>query len=271
MEAAMAASLILPLVVLGALAAYVAGLGAVAWWQTQGGAAAPAAPAYLASAGLHLAWIQCAASRRAPLVAWVGFLVSLSLCRRGLASLPGGSASWAGPALLEGLVLLIALAVRSPVSLAERLARWRRARADIALQLRLGDGLLPWARDCGRRLIAGRADSPLVPTFQRLTAELAEIDGRLGLAVSNLAAPEQLRQFVKAGASQLLAEAEQAGAALAVELERRALALAAACREQCESIPSLPAEERTHAARQCEAFVLNLLPLAGSITRSKEP
>jgi hypothetical protein len=266
----MPALLVVPLVVFGALAAYISGLGALAWWGTQSGAAAPAAPAYLASGALHLAWIQCAASRRAPLVAWVGFFVSLSLCRRGLASLPGGSASWAGPALLEGLALLIARAVRSPLGLAERLARWRRARADIALQLRLGDGLLPWARDCGRRLLAGRADLPLAHTFQRLAAELAEIDGRLGLAVSNLAAPEQLRQFLHAGASELLAEAEQAGAALAVELERRALALAAACREQCESIPGLSAEERARAARQCEAFVLNLLPTAGSTTPRKE-
>jgi len=266
----MPALLVVPLVVFGALAAYISGLGALAWWGTQSGAAAPAAPAYLASGALHLAWIQCAASRRAPLVAWVGFFVSLSLCRRGLASLPGGSASWAGPALLEGLVLLIALAVRSPLGLAERLARWRRARADIALQLRMGDGLLPWARDCGRRLLAGRADLPLAHTFQRLAAELAEIDGRLGLAVSNLAAPEQLRQFLHAGASELLAEAEQAGATLAVELERRALALAAACREQCESIPGLSAEERARAAQQCEAFVLNLLPPAGSISRRRQ-
>jgi len=262
--------MMLPLVVFGALAAYVAGLGAAAWWASLGGAAAPA-PAFLASGALHLAWIHCAASRRAPLLAWAGFLVSLSLCRLGLASLAGGNASWARPAILEGLVLLIALSVRSPLSLAERLGRWRRARADIALQLRMGDGLLPWARECGRRFLAGRADLPLSQTFRRLAAELAEIDRRLGLAVSNLAAPEQLRQFVQAGASELLAEAEQAGAALAVELERRALALAAACREQCESLPGLSDEERARAARQCEAFVLNLLPLAGSISRSKQP
>jgi len=266
----MPALLVVPLVVFGAFATFVSGLGAAAWWGTQGGASAPPALVHVASGALHLAWIHCAASRRAPLLAWAGCLLSLSMCRQGFASLPGRNASWASPALLEGLVLLIAWAFRSPLSMAERLGRWRRARADIALQLRMGDGLLPWARECGRRLIAGRADPPLCHTFERLAAELAEVDRRLGSAVSNLAAPEQLRQFLHAGASELLAEAEQAGAALAVELERRALALAATCREQCESIPGLSAEERARAARQCEAFVLNLLPTAGSTTPRKE-
>ena len=259
----MRALLVVALVVLSSLAAYVAGLGAFAWWRMQGGSAASAAPAHLASAALHLAWILCAASRQGGLVALAGLLVSLYFCRCGLASLAGGSASRAGPWLLEGLVLLIALGLRPPLGLAERLARWRRARADIALQLRMGDGLLPWAGECARRLISGRADIPVAPTFQRLAAELAEIDGHLGLAVSNLAAPESLRQFLLAGAAELLAEAERASARLAVQLERRAMALAAACRDHVESIPGLSAEERARAARQCEAFMMNLLPGTG--------
>ena len=259
----MPALLVVSLAVFGTLAGYVAGLGALAWWETQIGAAASAAPAYVASAALHLAWIQCAVSGRAPLVVWIGFPVSLCLCHCGLASLPHGKTSWAAPALLEGLVLLMAFALRPPIGLADRLARWRRARADIALQLRMGDGLLPWAGECARRLISGRADIPVAPTFQRLAAELAEIDGHLGLAVSNLAAPESLRQFLLAGAAELLAEAERASARLAVQLERRAMALAAACRDHVESIPGLSAEERARAARQCEAFVMNLLPGTG--------
>lgn len=51
----MPALLVVSLAVFGTLAGYVAGLGALAWWETQIGAAASAAPAYVASAALHLA------------------------------------------------------------------------------------------------------------------------------------------------------------------------------------------------------------------------
>jgi len=156
----MAAVMFLPVVVFGALASYVSGLGAAAWWAGQAAGGPPAALAHVAGGALHLAWLHCAALRRAPLVGCAAFLVSLIPCRQGLASLLGGSSSWTGPMLLEGLPLMTALALCKPPSLAARLARWRRSRAEIALQLRMGDGLLPWARECGRRLIYGRADLP---------------------------------------------------------------------------------------------------------------
>jgi hypothetical protein len=74
-----------------------------------------------------------------------------------------------------------------------------------------------------------------------------------------LAAPEQVRQKVRTGAARLLSQAEQARTALAVELERQALAVAAACREECEALAGLSAEERARAARQCEELLLDLM------------
>ena len=267
----MAALIFIPLLVFAGLAAHVAGLGVMAWWGKQAGTAAPLWLSYLASGALHMAWIYCAASRQSPLCLAVAFLLSLSLCSHGLRALPGGHGSLLGPMLIEGLPLMTAWMLRPPLRLSERLARWRRARAEIALQLRMGDGLLPWARDSARRLIVGKADLPVCPNFRRLAAQLAETAWRPGPDVSILAAPEELRQFVQTGASELLVEAERAAAALAVELERRSIDLAAACREQCEAISGLTTDDRARLARQCETFLLNLPLLAGIMRRREEP
>lgn len=253
------ATLILPLVVLGSLAAYVAGVGGAAWWANLSGGAPPLLAACTAAGALHLAWISATVFRRAPLLVWPALLTSIWLCRRGLATFQGGEPGWWPAALLETLALLVALAMRDPEPLAQRLARWRRARDEIALQLRMADGLLPWVRESAGRLFWGRAELPVCRTFRRLAGELADLDDRLGGKVSGLAAPEQLRQLVHSAASQLLARAQEARSALAVELERRTLALAAAFREQCEALPGLTAEERSRASRQCEELLLDLM------------
>lgn len=249
----------IPLLVLAGLAVWVAGVGGAAWWASLRGSVPPLAAACAAAGALHLAWISAAVARHAPLLVWPAWLTSFWLCRRGFLAFQPGESRWLSPATLEGLVLLVALALRTPEPLAARLARWRRARDEIALQLRMGDGLVPWARDAARRLLRGRAELPVCGSFRRLVGELADVEQRLAWKVSSLAAPEQLRQFVQSGASQLLAQAEEARAALAIELERRTLALAAACREQCDLLPGLSSEERARAARQCEELLLDLV------------
>lgn len=249
----------IPLLVLAGLATWVTGVGGAAWWASLRGSAPPLAAACAAAGALHLAWISAAAARHAHLLVWPAWLTSFWLCRRGFLAFQPGESRWLSPAILEGLVLLVALALRDPEPLAARLARWRRAREEIALQLRMGEGLVPWGRDSIRRLFWGRAELPVCRAFRRLAGELADVEDRLAWKVSSLAAPEQLRQFVHSGASQLLAQAEKARAALAVELERRTLALAAACREQCETLPGLSVEERARAARQCEELLLDLV------------
>ncbi len=265
------AVLMIPFLTFGAVAAYVAGVGAASWWASRGGPAPPLGLEYVASGALQLGWMTCAARGRAPVLTGVGFVTSVSLCRDGFRTFQRGEAPWTAAVLIESLVLLVALALRSPVGLAERLRRWRRARDEMALQIRMGDGLLPWARDCVARLIAGRADVPLCQTFRRLAAELAEVQNRLAFKVSGWVGPEPLRQFLQVGAAQLLTQAEHASATLAVELEKRTLALAAACREQCDSLPGLAPDERSRAARQCEELLFDLMQPAGQTVLRRRP
>ncbi len=255
--------LMLPLLALSALAVYVSGNGAAVWWSGRLGAAPHLACALAASAALHAAWLVCAARRRAPLLA-AGFLASLWFSRHGLAALRPSEPPMAAAVLIEALPLLIAFAMTNPKSWAERLSGWRRARADIILQLQMSDGILPWFRKALTQFIGGAAQIPVSPTFQRLTAGLAGVESRLAVRVASLAAPEQLRQFVLSSAAGLLAQAEQASQALAIDLERRTLALAAACREQCDLLTGVAPADRQRLARQCEELLFDLVRHAGA-------
>jgi hypothetical protein len=244
-------TLVLPLLVLGPLAAYLGGLGLAAEWR-------PVFPLeYVIAGALHACWVLPVARRHWLLVP-LCWPCSVYFCCQGIRRLDAGAPAFGAALLLEGICLLLALSLTTVEPWAERLARWRRARADILTQLRMGAGLLPWARQCARQLLTGAPDTPLGADYQRFAAALADAEHRLRVRLTHIALPEQLRQAILTSASAMMARAEASAAQRAIELEQQALAAAAACREQCERLEHLTPDQRRQLAGQCEALLLEL-------------
>ena len=225
-----------PLLVLGALAAWLGGWGVADTWQSHAGQPAVAPLPYIVSAALHAAWMLAVGRRRASLVAVIHWPVTCWLCCRGLAE-AGFGAPFLYALTVEGAPLALALALTERGTWSDRLARWRRARNALAVQ---------WEMWSGRG-------------HERFLAALADAECRLKVRLAGMAIPEQLRQAVLTSAGALLADAEVAGARTAVELERKALTEAASCRDLCERLEDLPPERRNALARQCETLFVHLL------------
>jgi hypothetical protein len=243
--------LALPLLVLSALAAYLAGLGVGAEWRT------PFPLEHVIAGVLHACWVLPAARRHGLLVP-LCWPCSVYFCCEGIRRLDAGASALWVALLLEAICLLLAVSLGPAEPWAERLARWRRARADILTQLRMGSGLLPWVRQCTRQLLGGVPDTPLGADYQRFAAALADAEHRLRVRLSRTVMPEQLRQAILTSASAMMARAEASAAQRAIDLEQQALAAAAACREQCERLEHLTPDQRGQLAGQCESLLLEL-------------
>jgi hypothetical protein len=255
--------LLCPLVVFTALNSYLGagGLGGV--WTSHAGHVAPW-PALLAvAAALHVAWILCAVHRRG-LVVSAAWPIGVHFSRLGLEAEGFDGVALIYAIIAETILLALATSLAPPLPWAERLARWRRARADIAVQLRMGEGVLPWLREAAARFLRGRPERPAGAGFRRFAADLADAECRLRVNVARLAAPEHLRQSLATSGARLLAEAERAASHLSIGLEQQALAAAAACRDECERLPGVRDADRQALARQCEALLMNLARQAGS-------
>jgi hypothetical protein len=251
-------ALIAALLVLASPPVYLAGLGAAAGWVAHAGAPSAGLPAQFFSTALHLGWITAAIRRRAAAVMLLCFPLSVWLCRQGLSAARGAGAGWWAALCLEAIPLTLAWSFAPASSWADRLARWRRARAATNAQLHMGPGLWPWLRDSVRQLFFGIPDRAAGAGHQRFLAELADAEHRLRVGLADLALPQQLRQSVLSRASQLRAQAELASARLNFELEQQALAAAAACREECEAMSDLAPELRERWARECEILFAGL-------------
>lgn len=245
--------LIFPLLILGALSSYVAGLGFAARWHP------PFPLEYVIAGALHMAWIAPATRRSGGLALTIAcWTASVWLTRRGIATLFLADSDTIAAVLLDGICLLLAFSVAAAEAWPERLARWRRTRGEILTQLRMGQGIGPWWRMCFRQFTTGTADTPLGSDYQRFAAALADAEHRLRIRLNRASVPEQLRQSILGNVSAIVARAETAAAQRAIELEQQALAAAAVCREQCERMENLPASERKALAGQCEQVFLEL-------------
>jgi hypothetical protein len=241
------------------LASYVAGLGLRREWISQTGELPPWNVEQVLSAALHMAWICCAVSRRGAPVTVICWAASLYACYSGLCSLNKAEHSLAYALMLETIPLLLARALFPSPPLAERLARWRRARADISVQLRMSEGLFPWLPVSVVRFFKGPTESPAGTSYRRFLAELADAEIKLRIRLGGLGLPEHLRQTILSSASALVGQAEKSAAGLAIDLERQALNAAAACRDQCEELKDLQPQEKDALAKQCEALFLELV------------
>jgi hypothetical protein len=129
--------LIVPLFVLGALASYIAGLGLASRWHTT------LPLEYLIAGALHAAWLIPATRRSGPGLTAVCWTATAWLARKGIAAFYLADSELLLAVLLEGVCLLLALSIAPAEPWPERLARWRRSRADIVTQLRMGKASYP--------------------------------------------------------------------------------------------------------------------------------
>jgi len=262
-------ALLFPLLILGSVTAYLAGLGIESAWRdlTQ---SSPLFPVhFLISIALHLGWITPAAKRRLPALTIVGWLVSLHFCDAGLAAAGPGSHSMSYSFLAEILSLLLALALTPRSSWGERLARWRRARAEIAIQARMGEGIFRWVVPVLRQSLVGPPIAPPGGDFRRFTAELSDAEQRLRIRLRSTILPEQIRQSMLSSASELVGRAEAAAAQTGFDLERSALAASASCREQLEEMDDITPDRKSALAAQCESLFLELIaPARNALTPS---
>jgi len=189
----------------------------------------------------------------------VCWAMSLYACDEGLASFGKAEPSSSVAFFIEMVPLLISWALSHPVSIAERLARWRRARSEISVQLLMGDGLFHWIPGCVRQFFSGSRAMSGGSSFRRLVAELADAEHTLRMRLGGLVIPERLRQSILTSASTLVSQAERSAAALSIELEQEALNAAAACRDQCEDLENLRPQEKVVLAKQCETLFLELV------------
>lgn len=243
--------LILPLLVLAVLASYVGGLG-LARWHT------PSPVEYLIAAAVHAAWILPATRRSSLALTTAGWVTALWLEQRGIETFYLAESDFLLALLIESVCLLLAHSVAPPETWADRLARWRRSRADIATQLRMGQGVVPWWRFSLRQFTGGAADTPVGSDYQRFAAALADSEHRLRIRINRATMPEQLRQSILESAAAIGGSAETSAAQRAIEVERQALAAAAACRDQCERLENLSPAERKALSSQCEQAFLEL-------------
>jgi hypothetical protein len=251
--------LVIPLVILGGFNAFLAGIGISQAWMPQYLSLPFLCLPHLFSAALNASWIFPAARHRAPYLVFLAWLLSCHYCHQGLKSLSEDPNSMAGALFLETITLLLAQAVIPSPTWSERLTRWRRARAEISVQLHMGEGVLYWFPPALRRFLLGSSEMPSGTNYGKFVAQLRDAEHSLRIRLSKLAMPEHLRQSILSSAGNLLGQAEKSAACLAIELEKNALAAAAACRDECEDLDGLQPQEKSALGRQCEDLFLDLI------------
>jgi hypothetical protein len=251
--------LIIPLIILGSISAFLVGIGIVHTWMPLYVDPPFIYLPYIISAALNTSWIFPAARHRAPFLVFLAWLLSCHYCHQGLKSLTYGPNPLAGALLAETIALLLAQALVPGPTWSERLTRWRRARTDISVQLHMGEGILYWFPPAIKRFLLGSSEMPSGTNYGRFVAELRDGEHRLHIRLSKLAIPEHLRQSILSSASDLLGQAEKSAACLAIELEKNALAAAAACCDECEDLEGLQPQEKSVLGRQFEDLFLDLI------------
>lgn len=238
---------IAPAITFALLAAMAAGSGAASVFAN----CAPSC--YIAAVALHAAWLRAVFLGRRALPSAICWLVSLYFCRAGL----GGSLSLA--LVLEGVPLVLAVSQAPETSWGDRLARWRRARSQISIQLRLADGILPWLRRAVAQCFYGRAETTVSFDYQRFLAGMATAERSVAARLSTSAMPEVLNQHVATRAAALQSHAAALAVDCVMRLEQEALSAAAECRDICDHLDAVSTERRDQIAAECESLLLELV------------
>src|SRR5438105_2389909 len=128
----------IPFVVIAAGAAYVSGEGLARSWYV------PSPFQYLITGALHAVYVL-RPPKTQPLLCAICWCTCFYLACEGMRLL-GSAYPLAPAAVLEFVCLSLAARSLRAFSISARLTEWRRAQAQIAVQLRMSEGLLPWIR-----------------------------------------------------------------------------------------------------------------------------
>ncbi len=175
-----------PLAVLASLASYISAPALAATYL----AGLPTGTAFVAASAVHAAWIVSCIQRRHLLLRIAAWVVCLSLAQDGLTRLTSLQSGLLTPLAVETVLLLAAMSAASPLSLADRLAGWRRAREAAMAQLVMADGVLSWIPAFFRRLFAGRAEPASAGSRLDRAQLLAELEDAEALAVLRHGSPQ---------------------------------------------------------------------------------
>jgi len=257
-------TLAIALVPLALLASYLAAEGLTYFWVSETTRTAEPAVTYIAAAALHAAWVLPAQTGRRPVLVAVAWLITAGLTSDGLTAAGVETGAAVNALLLEGIVLALAASSAPVQPWPDRVARWRRTRTRITTELRMAQGLIPWTRTSVGRFLFGEPDRPLSASFERIVSDLADHEDRMRRTVASLTLPDAVRDSLHTAAQTIVADAEATTARMAIELERRALDHAAACRDGVMALDDVPEAERERLARECESLILDLAHSIGT-------
>jgi hypothetical protein len=244
-----------PLLVLAGVGSGLAASGIEAVWTRTAGAPVSPPVVWAVALALHSGYVAPAILRRGALLGSLAWIAAVHFTALGLAA-SGFTAPLFRALPLQAAALAAALALRERSTWAERLARWRFARSEIGVQLRMWPGMVPWSVDCVRRLLVGASEAPAHAALQQLADSIEQADSHLHLDVRRMAAPERLRQVLSTAGAALRTDADLAAGRTSNELQQRALAAAAACRDECARLPGLDDHQREALAARCAEVLM---------------
>lgn len=108
-------------------------------------------------------------------------------------------------------------------------------------------------------LRGGSADRP---AFAELAAAVRDAEARLGVHLSHVVLPEQVRESLLTRARELESQAELASIETGMLLEHQALSSAVTFRDECRRLEHLTEDQRDAIARNGQAFLLECAGLA---------
>jgi len=220
--------------------------------------------ALLVAAALHCVWIGLVRRGAGTLAAAGCWLVCAVLAGTGLRAWQLPAPGW----LAEGLLGSVACAGAGAGGFADRLARWRDARAAIAAQLEMAEGVVPWLRRCLGQAWSGMARSPIEAAHLTVQAALRQSVRAAACRAAETIQEEEARQLALTALESVGRQASLTFARAALDCERHALSAATQVRSAIAQT-SLAAPVRERLAQACEALLLSLtlpadyMPAAG--------
>jgi hypothetical protein len=160
--------------------------------------------------------------------------------------------------VVEVVLAAVALSGGPVHTIASHLADWRESRAEIARQLKMSEGLLPWLAKCSEQVWRGQPESPIAAAHLWVRAALSQAVHRAECQIAEKVDHEEFRQLALTALDGTAHFATIAFAQAAIDCEQRALSAAAELREAVQCLP-LPPSERERLAEECEAQLLSLI------------
>jgi hypothetical protein len=208
----------------------------------------------LAAAGaLHVAWISLLTTGRSRFAAALFWFACARLAASGLHSNGATVPAW----FAEVLLLCLVLAHNPRPCWADRFAAWRQARAAIATQLQMGEGLLPWLLRCVEQVWKGSPLTPIQSAHLLVQSALLQSARSLECRLLQDVEHEHFCQLALTALTDVANHAAVTFAKASIDIEQQAFAAASQLRDAAQSLP-VEESERTRLAGWCEELLFSL-------------